>query len=143
MQLSKWNPFSEMDQMFNKFNRNGFLPSTQFSNTSFNEWQPAVDITENKHEYLLKFEVPEIEKENINIEVENGILSVSGERKYENTDEKQHRVERYYGSFSRSFTLPDNVSESDITADQKNGILNLHLKKSKTFKQENKKIEID
>lgn len=142
MQLSKWNPFKEMNQIFNGFNNGNLLPFVNGDDLSLNNWQPAVDVVENDKEYLLEFDVPGIDKKDIDIEVQNGMLTVSGERNYEKKDDKKHRIESYYGSFSRSFSLPDNVNESDIKAEQKNGVLSLHLKKSKEKKLLSKKVEI-
>lgn len=142
MQLSKWNPFKEMNQIFNGFNNNNLLPFINGDDLSLNNWQPAVDVVENDKEYLLEFDVPGIDKKDIDIEVQNGMITVSGERNYEKKDDKKHRIESYYGSFSRSFTLPENVNESDIKAEQKNGVLSLHLKKSQEKKLLSKKVEI-
>ncbi len=75
-------------------------------------------------------EVPQIDKDDIKVQVQNGMLNISGERKYENEDKKAHRIERYYGSFQRSFKLPDNVNEDKIHADHKNGVLYLSLPKT-------------
>lgn len=141
MQLTKWSPFKEMNHFFNGLNTN-LLSSSNGEAFSFNDWQPAVDVTENDKEYLLKFEVPGIEKKDIDVEIQNGLITVSGERKYEKKDDKKHKTESFYGCFSRSFSLPENVSEKDIKANQKNGVLSLHLKKTQEQKVSSKKIEV-
>jgi HSP20 family protein len=141
MQLTKWSPFKEMNHFFNGLNSN-LSPHNSGDSFSFNDWQPVVDVTENEKEYLLKFEVPGIEKKDIDVEIQNGLITVSGERKYEKSDDKKHTIESFYGSFSRSFSLPENVSEKDIKANQKNGVLSLHLKKSEEKKVSSKRIEI-
>jgi HSP20 family protein len=141
MQLAKWNPFKEMNHFFSGFN-NDLLSSNNGNVFSLNNWQPAVDVTENDKEYMLKFEVPGIDKKDIDVEIQNGLITVSGERKYEKTDDKKHSIESYYGSFSRSFSLPENVNEKDIKANQDNGVLSLHLKKSKEKEVSSKKIEV-
>ena len=141
MQLSKWNPFKEMNQIFSGINSN-LMPFKNGDSLSFTDWQPSVDVTENDNEYLLKFEVPGVEKKDIDVEIQKGVITVSGERKYEKSDDKKHSIESFYGCFSRSFSLPENVNENDIKAEQKNGVLSLHLKKSNEKKTSTKKVEI-
>jgi len=129
MDLMHYNPFREMDSLFSRFRHDmdgGFnlQPFTQ------SDWTPAVDINESDKDFLITVEVPQVDKDDIKIQVQDGMLSISGERKYENEDKKAHRIERYYGSFQRSFKLPDNVKEDKIHADHKNGVLYLSLPKS-------------
>jgi HSP20 family protein len=97
-------------------------------------WAPLVDITEDDKEYLIKVELPEIKKEDVKVTVENGTLTISGERKFEKEekDKKYHRVERAYGSFVRSFALPEGTDGSKVSADYKDGVLKVHLPKSDT-----------
>lgn len=106
------------------------------------EWSPLVDITEDDKEYLIKAELPEMKKEEIKINVHEDVLSISGERKYEKEEKgkKYHRVERAYGSFVRSFTLPEDADSSKINAEYKEGVLKLHLPKSEKAKP--KAIEV-
>ena len=96
------------------------------------EWSPLVDIEESEKEYLIKAEIPEMKKEDVKIAVQDDALSISGERKSEKEEKgkKYHRVERSYGSFLRSFTLPDDADGTKITAEYKDGVLRLHLPKS-------------
>ena len=96
------------------------------------QWRPSVDITEEDKEFLVKVEIPEVKKKDLKVEVENGMLSISGERKEESKDKKRHRTERFYGSFERSFALPDNVREDGVSADMKDGMLYVHLAKSES-----------
>jgi HSP20 family protein len=106
------------------------------------EWSPLVDITEDDKEYLVKAELPEMKKEEIKINVHEDVLSISGERKYEKEEKgkKYHRVERAYGSFVRSFTLPEDADGSKINAEYKDGVLKIHLPKSEKAKP--KAIEV-
>jgi HSP20 family protein len=106
------------------------------------EWSPLVDITEDDKEYLIKAELPEMKKEEIKINVHEDVLSISGERRYEKEEKgkKYHRVERAYGSFVRSFTLPEDADGSKINAEYKEGVLKLHLPKSEKAKP--KAIEV-
>jgi HSP20 family protein len=96
------------------------------------EWSPKVDIVETDKEYTIKAELPEVNKEDVKISVENGELCISGERKQEKEEKgkKFHRIERVYGSFMRSFTLPGNADEANIKASFKDGMLNLTLPKT-------------
>jgi len=106
------------------------------------EWSPLVDITEDEKEYLVKAELPELKKEEIKINVHNDVLSISGDRKYEKEDKgkKYHRVERAYGSFMRSFTLPEDADGSQVKAEYKDGVLHIHLPKLEKAKP--KAIEV-
>jgi HSP20 family protein len=129
MKLTRYSPVRDFEDFFERFNwptgkENGPLAMTR------SDWMPSVDISETEGEFLIKVEIPEVKKEDIKIQVNNGMLSISGERRDEKKDKKNHRVERYYGTFSRSFTLPDSVAEKDINAEQKDGMLYLHLKKA-------------
>lgn len=93
------------------------------------EWTPTADIIEMEKEYLVKAELPEVSKEDIHVEVADGMLRLHGERRYEKTDknEKMQRMERFYGEFERSFALPEDVDVEHITARSKDGVLEVHL----------------
>ncbi len=106
------------------------------------QWSPLVDITEDEKEYLIKAELPDMKKEDVRLTVENEVLAISGERKFEKEEKgkKYHRVERAYGSFVRSFSLPEDADGSKVTADFKDGMLHVHLPKSQKAKP--KAIEI-
>jgi HSP20 family protein len=95
-------------------------------------WVPEVDIIESDKEYLIKAELPEVKKEDVKVSVEKGVLTIQGERKQEKEEKgkKFHRIERSYGSFERSFTLPDDADEGKVSAEFKDGILSVHLAKS-------------
>jgi HSP20 family protein len=106
------------------------------------QWSPLVDITEDEKEYLIKAELPDMKKEDVRLTVENEVLAISGERKFEKEEKgkKYHRVERAYGSFVRSFSLPEDADGSKVSADFKDGMLQVHLPKSQKAKP--KTIEI-
>lgn len=93
-------------------------------------WRPSVDITEEDKEFLIKVEIPEVKKEDLELEVDNGILIIKGERREHVKDEKRHRIERFYGNFERSFTLPENVREDGVSAKMDDGMLYIHLTKT-------------
>jgi len=101
-------------------------------NITVPEWAPAVDILEDEKEYLIKLELPEVKKEEVKVTVEGGTLTISGERKAEKEEKgrKFHRVERFYGSFARSFTVPDDADDTKVNAEYKDGVLRVHLAKS-------------
>jgi HSP20 family protein len=102
----------------------------------------VVDITETDNEYLIKAEIPEVKRDDVKVSVQNGVLTLQGERKKEKEEKgkKFHRVERYYGSFLRTFSVPDNVDETKVVAEFKDGVLNVHL--PKTEKAKPKAIEV-
>jgi HSP20 family protein len=109
------------------------------------DWTPTVDISETESEYLIKVELPEVRREDVKVAINQGVLTLHGERKMEREEKnkKYHRVERAYGSFARSFTLPDDVGEDDIKARHKDGMLYLHLKKSEETKPKAIEVKID
>jgi len=137
--LITWNQLREMEEAQNRLNRYRFLG--EFSNRIGNvgngephsltvaDWSPEIDISQDDHGYLLKADLPEMKKEDVRVTVEDGILCVSGERKTEKEDQKRkfHRMERSFGNFRRSFTLPDDANGSKVTADFRDGVLKVHL----------------
>ena len=106
------------------------------------QWTPLVDIIEDNNEYLVKAELPELKKEEVKVNVENGQLTISGERKSEKEEKgkKFHRIERSYGSSLRSFTLPESVNADTVSAEFKDGVLSVHLPKDEKAKP--KSIEV-
>jgi HSP20 family protein len=129
MAIVRWEPARELASMeIDRLNR----MFSDFYNEAFSRtgWVPAVDIFENdQHEVVLKAELPDMKREDINLTFENGVLTLKGERKFEHEAKKEnfHRVERRYGSFSRSFTLPNTVDASRINASYKDGVLTIRL----------------
>ena len=139
MTLVRWDPFRELEDMSERLNRVFSRPSLRNSgkeNLTVADWMPTVDISETEGEYLIKAELPEVRKEDVKVTVENGVLTLQGERRQEKEEmgKRFHRVERSYGSFVRSFTLPESVDESSVKAEYKDGVLNLHLPKSEKVK---------
>lgn len=135
MQLAKWQPSLDIDDFFDRnWRRMGArLPELFDRNGDKIEWSPSADISETKKEFLIKAELPDVDKDDIHVSVLDGALTIEGERKHhkEEEDETYHRVESFYGSFMRSFPLPSNVDESKIKAESKNGILKIHMPKTK------------
>jgi HSP20 family protein len=106
------------------------------------EWAPAVDIIEDEKEYLIKVELPEVQKDAVKVTVEGGTLTISGERKAEKEEKnrKFHRIERSYGRFERSFSVPDDAEDGKVNAEFKDGVLRVHL--AKCEKARPKQIEV-
>jgi HSP20 family protein len=106
------------------------------------DWTPTVDISETDGEYQIKAEIPDVKKEDVKVTLEDGVLTIQGERKQEKEEKgkKYHRIERSYGSFVRSFSLPDVIDEEKVKAEFKDGVLSLHLPKSEKAKP--KAIEV-
>jgi HSP20 family protein len=104
-----------------------------------------VDITEDEKEYLIKAELPEVKKEDVKVTVENGVLTMTGERKFEKEqkDKKYHRIERSYGSFMRSFSLPEAAAGDKVSAEFKDGVLKVHLPKSPEAKPKSIDVKVD
>jgi HSP20 family protein len=144
--LAKWNPFREMEDLHNRL-FSLWNPSARRANgeeeaMTLSEWSPLVDIVEDKQEYLIKAELPEVKKDDIHVTVEKGVLTIKGERKFEKEvkDQRYHRVERSYGTFVRTFSLPDDADGAKVRADFKDGLLTVRLAKSETAKP--KQIEV-
>ena len=133
MNIVRFDPFREMSSLQDRVNRifaDAYGRQGEDDLTSRGNWVPPVDIFENdKHELVLKAEVPDVAREDINLRVENNTLTISGHKKAESEVKEQQyrRIERIYGSFSRSFTLPATVDATAIAADYKNGVLTIRL----------------
>jgi HSP20 family protein len=136
MNLVRWDPFREIDRIQARLNRFYNVPTRLEDDTFFANWNPAVDIQETEHEFVLKADLPDVKKEDVKVEFENGVLSVEGERRQEK-EEKGKRfftVEREYGKFFRRFALPTDVDGDHIKAEFKDGVLHVHLPKAATAK---------
>ncbi len=131
MNIVRFDPFRDLAALQERVNRAfGAYRPVDDDLTARGSWVPPVDIFEsNNHELVLKAELPDVNREDINLKVENSTLTLSGEKKFEKevTEEHFHRVERNYGSFSRSFTLPQTVDTGRIAAEYKNGVLTVRL----------------
>ena len=145
--LAKWNPFRELEEIQNRLG--SLFPRTAVRGLgqeamTVSEWTPLVDITEDEKEYLIKAELPEVNKEDVKVTVENGTLTVTGERKFEKEEKgkKYHRIERAYGSFVRSFTLPESAAGDKVSADFKDGVLKVHLPKSAEAKPKSIDVKV-
>jgi HSP20 family protein len=145
--LAKWNPFRELETFQNRlttlFGRPGW-PANGEQTIGTTEWTPLVDVTEDDKEYLIKAELPEVKKEDVKVTVENGTLHITGERKFEKEEKtkKYHRIERAYGTFERTFVLPEGAKGDAVTADYKDGLLTVHLPKGEQVKPKALEIKV-
>lgn len=145
--VEKWNPFREMEDLHNRLSSLwGLAPVRRGDNRdeamTVADWSPLVDIMEDDKEYLIQADLPQVDKKDISVRVENGVLYISGERKQETEEKnrKYHRVERFYGNFVRSFSIPEDADPEKVSADFKDGVLRVRLGKSESARP--KKIDI-
>ena len=147
--VTRWNPLREMEEAqrrisslldWTQFRRGNLTPEDE--TISVPQWAPLVDIAEDDKEYLIKLELPEVQKDDVKVTVESGTLTISGERKAEKEEagRKFHRLERLYGRFERSFSVPEDAEADKVKADFKDGVLRVHLAKSE--KARPKQIEV-
>lgn len=145
MSITRYDPFRDLRSLQDEVNR---LFSTSLGRGFDDEglsrgaWMPSVDIFENKDSIVLEAELPGMNREDFELTIENNVLTLRGERRFEKKDEADnyHRVERAYGSFTRSFTLPQTVSSENANAEYKNGVLRVTLHKREEVKA--RRIEI-
>ncbi len=136
MNLVKWDPFAELEDVSKHldriFRRTPAHLEPERELLTIADWTPTVDITETDAAYLIKGEIPGVKRENVKVTIEDGMVTMRGERKQEKEEKgkKFHRVECSYGSFMRSFRLPDDVDEATVKAEFKDGMINVTLPKS-------------
>jgi Molecular chaperone (small heat shock protein) len=144
----QWNPSKERDELESRLatilGQRASTGNGGKEALTVAEWSPLVDIVEDEKEYLIKAELPEMRKEDVRLTVEDEVLTISGERKFEKEEKgrKHHRIERAYGSFVRSFSLPEDADGSNVTADYKDGVLHVHLSKSEKAKPKSIEIKV-
>jgi len=148
MNIVNWTPFRDMEGFFDRYyNALGRAPfaGNDAEMRKKLEWRPSVDISETKKHYLIKVELPEVEKDDVDVSVENGVLTISGERHYELEEESEtkHRIESMYGRFSRSFTLPSDANEAKISAKSKNGVLKVRIPKSDIVQENKVRVSVE
>ena len=139
--VTRWNPYRELNRMNRLFDAQFGGREESLTAGAF---VPPVDVYEDEHGVQLKLEVPGVDEKELDIRVENNTLTVSGERKFERDEKEEnfHRVERRYGSFTRSFTLPTTLSTEDIKADYEQGVLKIRLAKRAEAKPKQIKVNI-
>jgi HSP20 family protein len=136
MSKQLWNPFQEFENLLERYSQTGGrgLRKLSDSDLSFADWAPSVDIDEEDDKYLIKADLPGVDKKDIEVNLDNGVLSIRGEKHTEKESgkegSKRHRTERFHGTFARSFTLPTEVRADKIEANYKDGVLNLVIPKA-------------
>jgi HSP20 family protein len=151
--LTKWGPFKdwdpvrELDEFQHRLSSFFEQPLTRRGGNGgdLSTWSPAVDIVEDEKEFLVKAELPEVKKEDVHVTVENGVLTIQGERKFEKEEKNKryHRSERSYGSFTRSFTLPEGADAGKVKAEFKDGLLQIHVTKSEHAKPKQIQVKVE
>jgi len=147
--LTRWEPFREssMQELMNRMNRlfrESYAPEGPEEALTTTSFAPPVDIYEDEHNITLKMEVPGIDEENIDVRIENNTLTIRGERKFDKEEKEENfrRVERQYGSFARSFTLPSSVETENIQANYDKGVLEIRLAKKAEAKPKHIKVKV-
>ncbi len=145
--LTRWDPFREFNTLQNQMNRlfrDSFGEPGREEALTTTVFAPAVDVYEDEHNITLKVEVPGIDEKDIDIRVENNTLTVHGERKFEKEEKEENfrRVERQYGSFTRTFTLPNTVDPDKVQADYDKGVLKIQLPKKAEAKPKQIKVNV-
>jgi len=140
MNIVRWDPFRELEGIQGRLIRLvGERPylGLEGEEPAFASWTPSVDVQETEKEYVIKADLPEVKNEDVNVEFDNGVLTVEGERKLEKEEKGKtfHRIERGYGKFVRRFALPTEIDGTRIAAEFKEGVLNVHLPKSPNGKR--------
>jgi HSP20 family protein len=143
--ITRWEPFRNLSTLQDQVNR---LFETSFpartDNSALTTWAPAVDIYETENELVIKADLPEISEKELEVRVENNMLTIRGERKFEEKVKEDNylRIERTYGSFSRSFSLPNTVNTEAIKAEYKNGVLTVEMPKRAESKPKQVKVNV-
>jgi HSP20 family protein len=147
MSLIRWEPFGDVDTFFNRLVPSSYANFPRLpleGNGKKLDWAPSADISETDKEYVIRAELPAVKKEEVQVTFDDGMLTIRGERKQhkEDKNEKFHRVESFYGSFERRFSLPENVNADAIACESKDGVLTVHIPKSEMLKQKPKQITV-
>ena len=147
MSLIRWDPFGDVDSLFNRLMPGRLAQwshSLEGNGGKALEWAPTADISETDKEYVIRADLPAVRKEDVQVTLDDGMITIKGERKQtkEEKGERYHRVERLYGSFERTFSLPDNVNAEAVRCESKDGVLTVHIPKSEIHKHAPKQITV-
>ena len=136
MQLTRWNPFVEMDAIHQQLNRLFLERTAQTTGEAFADFMPAVDIQETDAEFIVTADLPDVKKEEVKVQVQDGVLAIEGERRKEKEEKGKrfHKVEREYGRFVRRFAMPTEVDGEKVRAEFKDGVLHVFLPKAMSAK---------
>ena len=145
--IARWDPFREFSTLQDRMNRlfrESYGPEGRDESLTTSQFAPPVDVYEDEHNVVLKVEVPGVDEKDIDVRVENNVLTVHGERKVEKEEKEENfrRIERQYGSFTRTFTLPSTVDAERIQADYDKGILKIVLPKKAEAKPKSIKVNV-
>jgi HSP20 family protein len=147
--IIRWDPFKEMEELQGRLAKLFSMGPARVANggnelITVTEWAPTVDIIEDEKEYVVKADLPEVKKEDVKVTVEDDVLTITGERKLEKEEKgkKFHRLERAYGNFLRSFTLPPGAEGAKVSAEFKDGVLKVHLPKSEKAKSKTVDVKV-
>ena len=149
MTLIRWEPLRDLDDIFSRYSPFlGRLANARQAATEEGDvptWTPLANISETETEYLIKAELPEVSKEDVKVTVDENVITISGERRKEaeHKDEKVHRVESFYGSFARSFRLPEDADVSAIQAESRNGVLKVRVPKTPAPKPRTVEVKVN
>jgi HSP20 family protein len=146
MAITRWDPFQELSSLQNRVNSlfQDYGRTGQDELTTTGSFVPAVDVYEDEHKVTLKLEIPGIKQEDVDVRLENNTLTVRGERNFEKEEKEEnfHRIERRYGSFARSFSLPTTLDSEKIQAKYENGVLKIEIAKRAEAKPKQIKVNI-
>ncbi len=149
MTLIRWEPFRELDDIFSRYSpflgRLANVRQGAAEEGDTPSWTPLANISETETEYLIKAELPEVSKEDVKVAVNDDVITISGERRKEaeHKDEKLHRVESFYGSFARSFRLPEDADVTAIQAESRNGVLKVRVPKMPAPKPRTVEVKVN
>ena len=148
--MTRWDPMRELDELQSQLSTLfGRAPLRENGDKdeamTVAEWAPLVDIVEDENEYLIKAELPEVRKEDLKVTVQDNVLTLTGDRSFEKEEKgkKYHRIERAYGSFARSFSLPEEADAQKVSAEFKEGVLHIRLPKSEKAKPKSIQVKIN
>jgi HSP20 family protein len=130
--MTRWNPFAELDEIQQRLNRLSFERTPKAGDASFADFSPAVDIEETDTEFIVKADLPDVKKEEIKIRVQEGVLTIDGERRQQKEEKGRrfHKIEREYGRFVRRFALPIEIDADKVRAEFRDGVLTVALPKA-------------
>ena len=144
--LTRWDPYRELNTLQDRMNRlfNASFTEGRDESLATSSFAPAVDVYEDEHNVTLKFEVPGIDEKDVDVRIENNILTVHGERKIEKEEKEENyrRIERQYGSFTRTFTLPNTLDTESVSASYDKGVLKVKLAKKAEAKPKQIKVNV-
>jgi HSP20 family protein len=146
MRVIKWEPFRDVDDVFDRFFAESMRrwPRQGAAGQPPREWAPAADVSETDAEFVIKAELPEVRKEDVSITVQDGVLTLAGERKPQKIEDQEtiHRIERLYGAFARRFALPDNADEQGIRAESRDGLIVIRIPKQRVVEPQPRQIQV-